>query len=118
MYMIPGATLVPLSNITRVNTRPDETVVIYADADDQATRASALLRAMGVKDVRVLTDGMAGWENEVLAPRPPEIATDSAQRRYQRARALSLWFGGKPSVGSGAAKPVAPTPAKRRRNTC
>jgi len=118
-YMIPGATLVPLSDVTRVNTQPNETVVLYADAEAPATRASALLRAKGVKDVRVLTNGMTGWENEVLAPRPPEIATDSAQRRYERARALSLWFGGKPSVGRGAVKlPAAPTPAKRRRNTC
>ena len=118
-YMIPGASAVPLVRIASVTAKPGETIVLYSDGGAHAARAWERLRARGVSDGRVLRDGMAAWEDEVLAPRAPAVASDSAQRRYQRARALSLWFGGKPSLEpASGAKPPASARAKRRRNTC
>ena len=119
-YMIPGASAVPLGRIASVTTTPGEPIVLYSDGGAHAAQAWVLLRARGMKDVFVLKDGMAAWEDEVLAPRAPAVSSDSAQRRYRQARALSLWFGGKPSLepAARATPAAAPTPAKRRRNTC
>ncbi|HSA56177.1 MAG TPA: YeeE/YedE thiosulfate transporter family protein [Gemmatimonadaceae bacterium] len=119
-YRIPGARIVPLDSIPLLPVARGEDIVLYSDGGAHAAQAWVLLRARGVATARVLEDGLAGWEDEVLSPVPPTTPDDSAQTRFRRARALALWFGGRPRL-----MPVADTPAParvaprpRRRNTC
>jgi len=118
-YLIPGAEAVRLEQIGGLAIAPGQHLVLYSDGGTHAAQAWVLLRMRGITDVHVLKDGMAAWEDEVLSPRMPAVAADSARQRYERARSLALWFGGRPRLpdASGAPPPsLAPRP--RRRNTC
>ena len=118
-YVIPGAEAVQLEQIGGLAVAPGQHLVLYSDGGTHAAQAWVLLRMRGITDVHVLKDGMAAWEDEVLSPRMPAVAADSARQRYERARSLALWFGGRPRLpdAAGAAPPsLAPRP--RRRNTC
>ncbi|MGE0441999.1 MAG: YeeE/YedE thiosulfate transporter family protein [Gemmatimonadales bacterium] len=120
-YRIPGSEAVPVSAIATLAVRPDETIVLYSDGGTHAAQAWVLLRARlgagrsgGRPWLLVLRDGLAGWEDEVLSPRP--AGEDSvSQARFRRARGLSLWFGGIPSA---TPRPAAAGAANRRRNRC
>lgn len=126
-YVIPGATRLSLDSVMSIAPIRGERIVLYSDGGTHAAQAWALLRARGVRDVLVLKDGMAAWEDEVMRPVPPlpsnGAVSDTAAVRYARARALSLWFGGQPRLedaGASSGQPgtrVAKPPA-RRRNTC
>jgi hypothetical protein len=113
-YRIPGAVDVPLQRIPQLDARAGETVVLYADGSGQAAQAWTLLHARGLKAV-VLRDGMAAWEDEVMAPRIPDPADTAAVHRFEQTRELSAWFGGRPSHAPAAA--VA-SPVPRRRKSC
>ena len=119
-YRIPGARVVGLDSIPYLPVGPREQVVLYSDGGAHAAQAWVLLRARGITNARVLRDGLAAWEDDVLSPIPPLTPDDSGQRRFQRARELSLWFGGRPRLmpaGDAPARaPAAPRP--RRRNSC
>lgn len=119
-YRIPGARIVALDSVPHLEVGPGEEIVLYSDGGAHAAQAWVLLRARGVQGARVLKDGLAAWEDEVLSPLPPASPDDTAQRRFRRARELSLWFGGRPRLmpvdGGAAPAPAALRP--RRRNTC
>lgn len=119
-YRIPGARIVGLDSIPHLRVARGEDVVLYSDGGTHAAQAWVLLRARGVTTARVLKDGLAAWEDEVLSPVRPSTPDDSAQRRFQRARELSLWFGGRPRLMPvGDTPPRGPSaPRQRRRNTC
>lgn len=113
-YRIPGAVDVPLERIPQLEAHGGETIVLYADGSGQAAQAWTLLRTRGVNAV-VLRDGMAAWEDNILAPRIPDPADTAAVRRFDQIKELSAWFGGRPShepAGSIANQ------APRRRKTC
>jgi uncharacterized protein len=118
-YRIPGARDVALDSLSGLVVNPGEFVVLYSDGGAHAAQAWVLLRARGLRDVRVLKDGMAAWEDEVLHPPLPATFDDSARRRFDRARAAALWFGGHPRVepAPNDRQPAA-APRKRRRKTC
>jgi uncharacterized protein len=125
-YVIPGAAQISLDSIVSIVVAPSQHLVLYSDGGAHAAQAWALLRARGLRNVHVLKDGMAAWEDEVMRPAPPSplngIIADTAALRFTRARALSLWFGGQPRLQaspSGAGEPARITPTRaRRRNTC
>ena len=117
IYMIPRAVGVSLKDLDTVRVQPGQQLVLYSDGGAHAAQAWVLLRVRGVRDARVLKDGMAAWEDEVLSPLLPSVPDDSAKARFQRARELSLWFGGFPRlVPDASANPSAPR--ARRRRTC
>ena len=120
IYRIPGAESVPLERIAGLEVRSGEHLVLYGDGSTRAGQAWVLLRARGLSDVQILTDGMIGWEAEVLSPiTPAPAADDSTRQRFERARGMSYWYGGRPAAGpsSGSARESA-APRKRRRNRC
>lgn len=116
-YLIPGAIPVSMDNLDTVRVRPGERVVLYSDGGAHAAQAWVLLRARGIRNVLVLKDGMAAWEDEVLSPLRPSVPDDSARARFERARELSLWFGGFPRLVPDDSHP-GPAPRARRRRTC
>jgi uncharacterized protein len=111
-YVIPGAETMPLGRLGELQVAPDDDLVLYSDGGTHAAQAWVLLRARGLHNVRVLKDGLAAWEDEVLSPSPPAVQDDSAQARFKRARALSQWFGGHPLLEPRDAT------RSRRRKTC
>jgi uncharacterized protein len=125
-YVIPGAAQISLDSIVSIVVAPSQHLVLYSDGGAHAAQAWALLRARGLRNVHVLKDGMAAWEDEVMRPAPPYplngTIADTATSRFTRARALSLWFGGQPRLQaspSGTGEPARIAPARaRRRNTC
>ena len=114
-YQIPGSETVPLERLGELNVEPEDIVVLYSDGGTHAAQGWVLLRARGARNVYVLRDGLAAWEDEVMTPSPPEHPDSASLARYRRARALSLWFGGRPSSTPRAPAGTTPT---RRRNTC
>lgn len=115
-YLIPGAVAVGMQSLDSLRPAPDEQLVLYSDGGTHAAQAWVLLRVRGVRNARVLKDGMAAWEDEVLSPVLPAVGDDSAKARFARARELSLWFGGFPRLVPDEG-PVTTTRARRRR-TC
>lgn len=118
-YLIPGAEVMSLPDLARAELKPGELVVLYSDGGAHAAQGWVLLQMRGVTNARVLKDGMAAWEDEVLAPIAP-AATDSAgSARWREVRDLSLWFGGQPRVGPvGQHFREAAATGRRRRRTC
>jgi uncharacterized membrane protein YedE/YeeE/rhodanese-related sulfurtransferase len=116
-YLIPGAVPVSIRNLDTVRVRPEEQLVLYSDGGAHAAQAWVLLRVRGIHNTRVLKDGMAAWEDEVLSPLLPSAPDDSAKARFQQARELSLWFGGFPRLVPDASKNTS-APRARRRRTC
>ena len=122
-YMIPGASWTPLAQLPNVDIESGETVVLYSEGGAHAAQGWVLLRARGAARVFVLKDGLAAWEDEVMRPLvPAATADDTTKSRFARARELSLWFGGRPTIGepgastsAGASRAVT---RARRRNTC
>jgi uncharacterized membrane protein YedE/YeeE/rhodanese-related sulfurtransferase len=116
-YVIPGAVAIGIEDLDTLIVQPGDQVVLYSDGGAHAAQAWVLLRVRGIDNVLVLKDGMAAWEDEVLSPLPATTADDSAKARFQRARELSLWFGGFPRI-----MPIDPTttsyPRGRRRRSC
>ena len=119
LYVIPGAERVALAGVARLVVQPGEHLVLYSDGGAHAAQAWVLLRARGVTDVRVLKDGLAAGEDDVLAPVLPPSGGTPEGKEAARVRALSLWFGGQPRA-AGAFERAAggrDTP-RRRRRTC
>ena len=116
-YVIPGAAAVSLEDLDTVHVDVGERLVLYSDGGAHAAQAWVLLRVRGLRDVRVLKDGMAAWEDEVLSPPLPAVPDDSAKARFQKAKELSLWFGGFPRLVPDDSAPAS-TPRTRRRRTC
>jgi rhodanese-related sulfurtransferase len=119
-YLIPGAEAVAIESLTTIRVAAGERVVLYSEGGAHAAQAWVLLRARGVANAFVLKDGLAAWEDEVLAPLRPAVADDTARARYSRARHLSIWFGGMPRLVPlpDEVRPTREPAGRRRRNTC
>jgi rhodanese-related sulfurtransferase len=122
-YVIPGAEVVPIERLAELEVGAGEFVVLYSEGGAHAAQAWVLLRMRGLVDARVLKDGMAAWEDEVMAPTIVPGLTGADAARQERQRELSIWFGGTPRTsGTPSIVPLggstAGTPVRRRRNTC
>lgn len=120
-YVIPGAQAMSLAALATLPVAPGELVVLYSDGGAHAAQAWVLLQLRGVTNARVLRDGMAAWEDDVLAPVAPATPDSATAERWREVRALSLWFGGQPRVGPGGVEShfrEAAAPGRRRRRTC
>lgn len=115
-YRIPGAEDVSVERISTLQTEPDETIVLYSDGGGHAAQAWMLLHLRGVTHAYILQDGLEAWEEDVLAPRVPFGADSATLARFERIRALSAYFGGKPSRAPTLLGPPGEKP--KRRKTC
>ena len=112
-YRIPGAEDVPVQSVPTLPVQTGDTIVIYSDGGGHAAQAWILLRLRGVRDVYTLRDGLAAWEEDVLAPRAPFGADSAALARFDRIKSLSAYFGGKP-----ATTPAPIGTRSKRRKSC
>jgi rhodanese-related sulfurtransferase len=121
-YVIPGAEIVPIEKLSSLEIGRDEFVVLYSEGGAHAAQAWVLMRMRGLTDVRVLKDGLAAWEDEVMSPLIAPGLSGADSTRQARQRELTIWFGGTPRTsGVPSAVPTgvsSKAPARRRRNTC
>jgi rhodanese-related sulfurtransferase len=115
-YLIPGARPVSITALDSLTVTAGDRLVLYSDGGAHSAQAWVLLRVRGIRNALVLKDGMAAWEDEVLAPMLPAVEHDSARARFARAKDLSLWFGGFPRLVPDETS--SSLPRARRRRTC
>lgn len=109
-YHIPTATHVPLGEITKLEVKPGQTIVLYSEGGTHAAQAWFFLRALGHADVYFLRDGLNDWFNEVMAPALPIDA---------HTRELVDYFGGEPSADRQAASATVDERVRRmKKRTC
>lgn len=113
---IPGSESVPLAALGRLRIAAGEQVVLVSAGGNHAAQAWVLLRARGLRNLFLLHDGIAGWEDEVLSPMPPRAGDTADSARWERARRASAYFGGVPR--SSRTPSAAGAATVRRRNTC
>lgn len=86
-------------------TVPDHTtIVLYADDNAAALQAWMLLRLRGHDDVFVVRGGLYEWIARVHEPVLATDATPDERAEFERAAALSRFFGGLPRAGVSRAE--------------
>ena len=115
VHHIPGAERIALDQLAARAWQSNESVVVYATNDADATRAVVLLTKRGVANAYVLRGGLLSWIAEILEPRLaplPASATSDAQAARREQLELSRFFGGTPFVSPDAVPPAGrPLPA-------
>ena len=119
-YVIPGAELVALGDLATISIGAGDFLVLYSDGGAHAAQGWVLLQMRGIRNARVLKDGMAAWEDDVLEPVLPTGSDEASRAADARTRELSLWFGGTPHVGERPFEQATRERGtrKRRRRTC
>ena len=108
-YHIPTAENVTLTALPDASLQANEKVVLYSEGGIHASQAWMLMRAKGFKNVYTLKGGLDQWKDDVLFPTAADDATPQERARFERAVALSRFFGGSPRTG-GAQTAAAKTP--------
>jgi rhodanese-related sulfurtransferase len=96
---VPRAERVDPRELPEVEVAAGGTLVVYSADGGRATRARAVLRALGHPDVRVLEGGYGAWLLEVMYPVLPPDPSAEERRVFDRAADLSRYYGGAPGRG-------------------
>jgi rhodanese-related sulfurtransferase len=131
-YHIPTAENVTVAALPEFPFQRNEKIVLYSDGGIHAAQAWMLMQAQGHRAVYTVLGGLEGWKDDVLYPALPAQASGVERARFERAAALSRFFGGEPRaeggvaasaptelpklaapVPSGAVSPVAPRKKKK-----
>ncbi len=91
---IPTASHATLDDLTQARFGRDETVVVYSEGSAHAAQAWVLLRLRGLRNVYFLREGIYEWIARVHEPRLAVDATPAERAEFERAVALSRFFGG------------------------
>ncbi len=111
-YRIPGAELMPVTDLASAMFESSETVVLYSDDDNKSVQARELLRARGHQHVYVLSGGLFAWIDEVMEARITSDADERERTAFREIADLSRYFGGQPVITDlpgGAGGGVAPS---------
>jgi len=106
-YHIPTAENVTVAALPEFPFLRNEKIVLYSDGGIHAAQAWMLMQAQGYRAVYTVLGGLEGWKDDVLYPVLPAQASSAERARFERAVALSRFFGGEPRAEGGA---VAPAP--------
>jgi rhodanese-related sulfurtransferase len=102
-YHIPTAENVTVAALPEFPLLRTEKIVLYSDGGIHAAQAWMLMQAQGYRAVYTVLGGLEGWKDEVLYPALPAQASAVERARFERAVALSRFFGGEPRAEGGAA---------------
>jgi rhodanese-related sulfurtransferase len=91
---IPTATHATLDDLSSMRFARDATVVVYSEGSAHAAQAWVLLRLRGVRQVYFLREGIYEWLARISEPRLAVDATPDERAEFDRAVALSRFFGG------------------------
>jgi rhodanese-related sulfurtransferase len=98
-FHIPSASRITVDELARTSIAPQTSVVLYGDARRTVSAAVRVLQTRGHRDFRVLREGMHEWLARVHEPRLAVDATPAERAEFERAAALSRFFGGLPRSG-------------------
>jgi rhodanese-related sulfurtransferase len=96
---IPTATHATLDDLSRQSFARDATVVVYSEGSAHAAQAWVLLRVRGLRNVYFLREGIYEWLARVHDPRLAADATAAERAEFDRAVAMSRFFGGSARTG-------------------
>jgi rhodanese-related sulfurtransferase len=96
---IPGARHATLDSLTNEALSRDGTIVLYSEGGAHAAQAWVLLRLGGHRRVFFLREGMFEWLARVIEPRLPDNPTAKEHVEFDRALAMSRFFGGRAREG-------------------
>jgi len=108
-YHIPTAEPVTIRELNDYPLFRNEKIVLYSDAGIHSAQAWFLLRARGFEGSYILLGGLLAWMDDVLFPELAADATPDEVANFERRRALSELFGGKPRTGGTDAAPAPAT---------
>lgn len=97
-YHIPVAENLSAADLYKTNFLPTERIIICGNDGVQTAQGWFLLKARNYKAVYVLDGGMKNWENSILFPRIPDSPTQEQQKRFDKIREVSAFFGGSPNT--------------------
>jgi rhodanese-related sulfurtransferase len=95
-FHIPTSVHMTAADLAAAALPPDAAVVLYSDDDGRAIEGWMLLRLRGHRHVFVLREGLYEWIARVHEPRLAADATPAERAEFERAAALSRFFGGFP----------------------
>lgn len=98
-FHVPTAERVDPGTLDTLPVEPDWRIVVYGDDRQALARAVQRLRRRLHPRPQVLRDGVFEWIARVQEPRLAEDATDAERQEFERAAALSRFFGGQPQAG-------------------
>jgi rhodanese-related sulfurtransferase len=116
-YHIPTAENVPIADLPDYPLGRNERIVLYSDGGIHSAQAWFLLKAERYPGAYILRGGLEAWNDEVLYPAPPLRPSPQESAAFERANAVSRFFGGTPrsaadstvrAAAPGFAQPPAP----------
>lgn len=106
-YHIPTSENVPITSLLDGRLMRNEKIILYSEGGVHSAQAWFLLKAQNFKSVYILRDGLEEWKDRILFPSVAENASPEAMREFEKAKAVSAFFGGTPRT-AGAQEASAP----------
>lgn len=98
-YHIPIAENFSAEDLYKANFLPTEKIIICGNDGFQTAQGWFLLKAKNYKSVYILDGGIKNWENEILFPKIPDNPTEYQQKKFDKIKEVSKFFGGTPMIG-------------------
>jgi rhodanese-related sulfurtransferase len=98
-YHIPTAENIPVGSLFDGNLLRNEKIILYSEGGIHAAQAWFLLRAQRYNNAYILKDGLAEWKDRILFPSIEENASAEEKSAFEKKKAVSTFFGGKPQSG-------------------
>lgn len=98
-FHLPTAVLAAPADLAGAPLEPDTDVILYGDDRSTLSDAVRVLRARRQMNVHVLREGVSEWLGRVHEPRLAVDATAEERAQFERAAAMSRFFGGVPLAG-------------------
>jgi len=98
-FHIPGAQQIGIEQLMKDPLPRDADIVLYSEGGAHAAQAWVLVRMRGYRRVHLLREGIYEWHSRVYDPRLAVDAIASERAEFERAAALSRFFGGNPVSG-------------------
>ena len=96
---IPSASHATVGDLARAPLPRAATIVLYSEGGTHAAQAWVLLRMRGYRNVFFLREGIYEWIARVHEPRLAADSSPAERAEFERAAALSRFFGGVPRSG-------------------
>ena len=106
-YHIPTAESVQITELAAYPLLRNEKIVLYSDGGTHSAQGWFLLKARGYGGVYMLLYGLEEWKQRILFPSLAPTASLREVADFERARRVSLFFGGTPRSGEVTAEQTA-----------
>ncbi len=101
-YNIPSSINIRMEDLLSSDLMRNQKILLYGDDDVAAAQAWFILKSSGFKGVYILEGGMTAWKDEIMFPKLSANATPEQTASFEKAKQVSLFFGGTPQIVSGS----------------